>query len=491
MARRSRDHRLRTTTHSHAPHLPRPLYRAPPPPRALHCQKNWLNDPNGLVYFAGEYHLFFQHNPNGIEWGDMTWGHAVSKDLVRWTQLDNAITPDALGTIYSGSAAVDWLNTTSFRDESKSASPPLVAMYTAAGGQSPESKGKPFTQCLAFSNDNGRTWTKFAGNPVIPHIAAENRDPKIIWYPPTKRWIVALYEDGSRFSLHESPDLKHWTKLQDLEMPGCSECPDFFPLPLNGDKTQMRWVFTAADARYLVGTFDGRMFKPEGGVKQTDFGRNFYAVQSYSDLSTDQKGRTQIAWMRGPRRKDMPFNQQMSFPTRVTLKSTPDGPRLFRNPVSQLQTLHDGNPQAITAYSKSDVPTVNGSLIEFNAEAYHIQATIEPGSLEEVGLEVFGQPIRYTVADKTLHALGDVKVELENDKLILEIIADRGSIETFAQNGRYALASCFDPNTSGEKPRPIAVVIKGKEENDPDQPKGRAVMTLLVTPLKSMWERRR
>ncbi len=148
--------------------------------------RNWMNDPNGLVYYRGEYHLFFQHNPFGRQWGNMTWGHAVSPDLVHWRQLPNAIEPDRLGTIYSGSAVVDRDNTTGFQQGREK---PLVAIYTAAGGSSPQSQGQPYTQCLAYSTDRGRTWTKYAGNPVLPHVIGENRDPKVIWYPPERNRV--------------------------------------------------------------------------------------------------------------------------------------------------------------------------------------------------------------------------------------------------------------------------------------------------------------
>ncbi len=261
------------------------------------ARANWLNDPNGLVYDQGEYHLFFQHNPTGIEWGNMTWGHATSRDLVHWEQLPNAIEPDPLGTIFSGSAVVDRHNSAGFQVGSR---PPLVAIYTAAGDTSPESKGQPFTQCLAYSNDRGRTWTKYDGNPVLNHIVGGNRDPKVIWHAPTQRWIMALYLDGNEFGLFSSPDLKHWEPIQTLALPDCSECPDFFPLPVDGDKNHIKWVFTAANGHYLIGSFDGAKFTQEGGPFAADYGANYYAVQTYSDLPESDGRRIQVAWMAIP-----------------------------------------------------------------------------------------------------------------------------------------------------------------------------------------------
>ena len=142
---------------------------------------NWLNDPNGLVFYKGEYHLFFQHNPDGINWGNMTWGHAISTDLLHWRQLDDAILPDRMGTIFSGSAVVDWQNTSGLQTGEEK---PLIAIYTSAGGTSADSKGQPFTQSIAASNDRGRTWKKYEHNPVLANVVGSNRDPKVFWHTP-------------------------------------------------------------------------------------------------------------------------------------------------------------------------------------------------------------------------------------------------------------------------------------------------------------------
>jgi fructan beta-fructosidase len=185
-----------------------PLYRETYRPQFhFTAKKNWLNDPNGLVFADGEYHLFFQHNPGGIQWGDMHWGHAVSRDLFHWKELPIALSPDKLGTNFSGSADIDFANTTGFGKDSH---PPMVAMYTAAG--------KPFTQCLAYSNDRGRTWMQYSGNPVLKHIKGENRDPRIFWHKPSLQWIMALYLDGDEFGIFGSPNLKEWKEFE--RMPG-------------------------------------------------------------------------------------------------------------------------------------------------------------------------------------------------------------------------------------------------------------------------------
>ena len=172
---------------------------------------NWLNDPNGLVFYKGEYHLFFQHNPLGINWGNMTWGHAVSSDLLHWRQLDDAIAPDRLGTIFSGSAVIDWNNTAGLQTGTEK---PLIAIFTSAGGTSTESNKQPFTQSIAASNDRGRTFRKYDHNPVLGHIIGGNRDPKVIWHAASKKWVMALYLDGDQYALFSSTDLKNWGAAQ-------------------------------------------------------------------------------------------------------------------------------------------------------------------------------------------------------------------------------------------------------------------------------------
>ena len=229
--------------------------------------QNWMNDPNGLVYYKGEYHLFFQYNPSGNTWGNMSWGHAVSKDLVHWTQLPVAIPQDATQMIFSGSAVVDTNNTTGF---GKPGNPAMVAIYTSLD----KATGKQ-SQALAYSTDDGRTFTKYAGNPVLDIGSTNFRDPKVFWYAPGNEWLMtAALSDQHKVTFYSSPDLKNWKHLSDFGPAGASggvwECPDLFPLPDPSDPQKQKWVLVVnlnpggvaggSGAQYFTGNFDGTTF---------------------------------------------------------------------------------------------------------------------------------------------------------------------------------------------------------------------------------------
>ena len=402
------------------------------------AKTNWLNDPNGLVFHKGEYHLFLQHNPEGINWGNMTWGHAVSRDLVHWTQLDHAIYPDELGTIFSGSAVVDWDNTSGFKTGDEDV---LVAFYTSAGSHA-EPKA-PFTQSIAYSNDRGRTWTKYRGNPVIGHIAASNRDPKVVWHQPSRKWIMVLYLDKNDFTMFASPDLKQWTRICDVELPETSECPDFFELAVDGDQDNKKWVFWGANGNYLLGSFDGTTFKPETEILKSRWGTNCYASQTYSDIPDEDGRRIQIAWMAGGTYPGMPFNQQMSFPRVLTLRTTSEGVRLFIEAVDEIANIRGPH------HAWTDVALVPGEnlLSDVPCELLEIGAELKLGDAGEVGFKIRGQTVSYNVAEKTLTCMGkSAPLEPIDGRIRLHVLVDRTSIEIFANNGRISMAFCFLPS---------------------------------------------
>lgn len=402
------------------------------------AEKNWLNDPNGLMYYKGEYHLFFQHNPSGIDWGNMTWGHAISPDMIHWKQLPHAIEPDELGTIFSGSGVVDWNNTTGFQTGDEAV---MVCIYTSAGDHAPEKP--PFTQSIAYSNDRGRTWVKYEGNPVLGHIVGHNRDPKVFWHEPTGKWIITLFLDGNDFVIFSSSNLKEWDRICDLNLSNTSECPDMFELPVDGDPDNKKWVFWGANGNHYIGTFDGTIFEPESGLLPSDFGTNFYAAQTWSDIPESDGRRIQIAWMAGGKYPDMPFNQQMSFPCVLTLRTTPEGIRLFREPIAEIENIHEKE----CSWNNQALKPGENILSDISGDLFHICADIELGDASEVGFVLRGEKVQYKVADKQLSCFGkSVELKPIEGKIKLEILLDRSSLEVYGNDGLISMSSCFLPD---------------------------------------------
>ena len=432
------------------------------------AQRDWLNDPNGLVYFQGEYHLFFQHTPGSLQWGPNTWGHAVSTDLVHWRQMEHALEPDAMGWAWSGSAVVDWANSGGFQS---GAGPALVACYTT--GDTTEQTRQPCVQCLAYSNDRGRTWTRWAGNPVLGHLRAENRDPKVIRHEPSGQWIMALYLDGHDYALFGSPDLKRWEHLCDVPMPGTTECPDFFELPVEGDPADTRWVFWGGNGNYRLGRFDGTAFAAETEPLPSNWGGNSYAGQTWSGIPAADGRRLQITWMAGGEYPGMPFNQQMSFPVELSLRTTPEGIRLHREPVREIELLHDRK------HSWRDLALRPGdnALAEVQGELLDIEAEIELGAATEVGLVIRGERVAYRPAEQALACLGrEAPLAPRDGRLHLRVLLDRTSLEVFGNRGAVSMPTCFvpDPNDTS-----LAVYAVGGE--------ARAIR-LDIAHLRSAWE---
>lgn len=271
---------------------------------------DWMNDPNGMVFHDGEYHLFYQHYPDSTVWGPMHWGHAVSSDLVRWEHLPIALYPDSLGYIFSGSAVVDKDNTSGFGTVEN---PPLVAIYTYHDAEKEKTGSIEYqTQGIAFSLDNGRKWTKYEKNPVLKNPGIKDfRDPKVSWHAPTKKWVMILAV-LDHVELYASPDLKSWTKLSEFGKDygahgGVWECPDLFPLPVEGEGKQ-KWVMlvsinpggpnVGSATQYFIGEFDGKTFTPDDDkseIKWIDWGQDNYAGVTYANAPANRT--IFIGWM--------------------------------------------------------------------------------------------------------------------------------------------------------------------------------------------------
>ena len=433
-------------------------------------ETNWTNDPNGMVYYKGTYHLFFQHNPVALPWGNMTWGHAVSKDMVHWKELEDAIHPDELGTIFSGTAVVDFNNSSGLQ---KGDEKPIVAFYTYCGGceQFGEPGGdEPFTQAIAYSTDGGKTFTKYAGNPVIGNITGgSDRDPKVFWHEESGKWVMALFLDhasnkestrplkGSSFNwnfgIFNSDDLLTWEQTSELENLELFECPELFELPVDGNPNNTKWVIWDAPGDYFIGDFDGKTFTRESGKHIGDYGSNFYASQTFNNIPASDGRRIQIAWMAGGEYPGMPFNQQMTFPREMTLRTTEDGIRMFREPIQEIENLR------VNTFSLSNkLVSPNEEPIQgFKGELLDVHLEVEPRGASDLGFMTDALKVRYYVDEGVLAAgrhnrqFNNAALKLQNGQLKLRLLIDRSSMEVFGNDGRVSLSFNYNGSSSAEK----------------------------------------
>ena len=404
-------------------------------------RRGWTNDPNGMVYFEGEYHLFYQHNPFEREWENMSWGHAVSKDLMHWEELSDVMFPDKLGAIFSGTAVIDYNNTSGF---GKDGIPPMVAIYTV---HSPDNE----RQCIAYSHDKGRTFTKYEGNPVIDSKARWNskdlRDPKVFWYQPTRNWVMVLFErDGN--SIYTSSNLKDWK--YESHTTGFWECPQFFELAVDGNKKNLKWVMYGASGTYMTGMFDGKVFTPEKGKYYFGNG-DLYAAQTFDNIPESDGRRIQIGWGR-IQQQGMPFNGMMLMPTELTLKTTKEGIRMFNTPVKEVDKLQEKE----YSWEGLDANKASELLQEFNeAVSIRIKTTIKLSHSTDAGLALNGQSIfKYDMNFNLINGMFYSPEDRTSMEISADIIIDKTSVEVFVDGGAfsYAIERKSDPkNKDGFK----------------------------------------
>ena len=388
------------------------------------ARRGWINDPNGLVWYRGKYRMYFQHNPAATTWENMHWGAAESKDLVHWRELGDVLFPDAAGTIFSGSGIVDRENVSGLKTGEED---PILFFYTAAGGTSQTSQGSPFTQNLAYSTDGGRTLVKWPGNPIISQLAPGNRDPKVIRYEPEHCYILALFLENHEFALFRSEDLLHWTELQRLTLPEDWECPDFYPLPADGDPENLRWVFSAASDRYLIGAFDGRRFTPEGQPGQLNWGDVSYAAQSWSDEPGGRRIRTAFIKQVVP---GQPFGCCMDLPQEMRLKTVNGALRLCAWPAREIENLYRGSQ------SLEDLTLSPESPVKLPVESKACDLELEFPADASLALSLFGLELNYasgalTCGEKSAPVRGEnglVHLRILMDTLSAEIFGDSGSV---------------------------------------------------------------
>lgn len=414
------------------------LYKEPLRPQIHFTAKNgWINDPNGLIYLDGIYHMFYQYNPAESNWGNMHWGHATSNDLVHWTEEKTALFPDERGMMFSGSAVLDEKNLLGKNTENKKA---VLLYYTTTN---------PFSQCLSYSTDGFKSIEKYSDNPIIENIEEENRDPKVIFCDELDCYLMVLYLKEDIFCILKSDDLVNWNELQRLRLQGDDECPDFFPL--TDIKGNRKWIFIGAHGKYLVGKFKHGKFEPEQEAISHQYGCSAYAGQTFSNLSNGRVVR--VAWDRW----GLPscgFNGQMGIPVEMSLNSFENTFYIEAKPVKEIESLYNKTKhfENIKITPENDFCT----QLEDTPYLFKLSGLINDYGVTE--MQIFGRTIRFDFKKNEI-AVGNnfAPISVASEKFDITIIVDRCSFEIFADSGKIFM-SCLDNNTLCDRNIPNFVI---------------------------------
>jgi fructan beta-fructosidase len=453
-----------------------PLYKEKYRPR-FHFSpaKNWTNDPNGLVYFDGEYHLFYQYNPYGNRWGHMSWAHSVSPDLVHWKHLPLAIPEKDSIMIFSGSAVIDKNNTTGFA--TKAGQVPMVAIYTAH--IIPDSSNKETyrqEQHIAYSLDKGRTWTKYAGNPVLDIHKKDFRDPKVFWYDKEKEWIMAVvlpHEHVVQF--YSSKNLKQWEHLSDFGPAGDDtniwECPDLLQVPVENDPGKKKWVIINSQQttmQYFVGEFDGTKFtneNPADKIYRPDYGPDYYAAVTYNLPSSQRPVLLGWAnnWTYAQDIPTFPWKSAMSLPRNLSLKKINGEWLLIQKPIDALKKLRTD------AAELKNISVAGKKAVSLKSQQLEMQISFEPVANSTAGIRLaVGKQNVFVIGydagsqklfidrsgctnnsfNKDFAPLSRYETSLApmNGKIKLHVFFDNSIIEVFANDGQTVMTTQIFPD---------------------------------------------
>lgn len=401
------------------------LYREPLRPQVHFTTKNgWINDPNGLLYLDGVYHMFYQHNPAGNYWENMHWGHAESTDLIHWEEKDIALFRGENGHIYSGSAIVDKNNLLEAAEGNEAAA---VLFYTAT---------EPYSQRLAYSTDHFKTIKEYTGNPVVPHIADCNRDPKVTFCEELDAYVMALYLTGNEYCLLSSTNLTDWKLIQRIEIPGDAECPDIFPI--KDSDGQKKWILIGASDKYIVGEFKDGKFKAIQKEKSLHYGASAYAGQTFSNLPEGRVVR--VVWDRW-KCQTAKFNGQMGIPMEFTLKNCDGEYYLCANPIKEIETLYHRQEN----FDEVRVSADTDCRIALEDRPYLVKLKGAYAKDTVLRFNIFGCDFAVDFAQNQL-MLGknQAPVSVEKNNLDITLLIDRCSMELFVDGGKAYMASVED-----------------------------------------------
>ena len=384
-------------------------------------KKNWINDPNGLVYYNGTYHMFFQYDPDSKAGNQKVWGHAVSTDFVNWTELDIALSNEDY-EMFSGTACIDYSDTLGVKN---GADDVMLLAYTAW----------QCGQCLAYSNDGGKTFHKIKENPVIPNYNQEDRDPKLFWHAESGKWVMIFYaveniKNGiAGYTFFTSDNLIDWEYQS--EVPGLYECPDFRQIQVDGTE-EKKWVILCCNGDYYVGDFDGKRFIPEQALMTTWRNYRDYATQTWSNQPGDRI--TQMSWLVSDDRPELPYSQQMAFPVDLSLRLTDGKYILCKNPIGEIEKLY----KKTYTFENLDLDWDNNPFDGIKGNAFDITYEIEAdpkgwavlytpnGAVDYSG---FMHSVRCHNMWEDLKPIGNtVKIRVLTDKSSLEVFADDGRL---------------------------------------------------------------
>lgn len=480
-------HQMLESTPQHKEGRFRPGYHFSPP-------SHWLNDPNGLVYYEGSYHLFYQHHPYGNQWGPMHWGHAISKDLVHWEHMPIALFPDEHGAIFSGCCVVDWKNSSGLFEDSHG----LVAIFTHADTH-PETGQPRQRQSLAYSRDKGLTWHKYEGNPVLEEEGlVDFRDPKVFWHSESARWIMVLVA-GDHVRFYQSTNLLNWSLSgvfgkEEGSHDGVWECPDLFELPI-GDTGRSKWVLIisigdhpncpeGSRTQYFIGEFDGNTFINDNASDQIlwlDYGRDNYAGVTWSDLPKEDGRRVIIGWMSNWKyANETPtgnWRGAMTLPRALTLNEQDGNVRLIQLPVREVEQLRKASLHWEEVTVTPEAPfwqKLKEDLLEIEVELdirSGEEVQIKLKSLEKDEIIIGYDPgIQWLFIDRTQSGIIDfhpsfatkhgVNMAAVDGKIQLHVWLDRNAVEVYGNHGLVVMTDQIFPESPIEQ---FEVITKSGE----------------------------